>query len=82
MKHQALSQYQTYQAHAGKHQLHRELELILKRAALYNIPMIQNEHFLEMILAMPEKVIEADKVETIELLLAWTFRAQEGAMLS
>ncbi|GEM_PF-665496 len=82
MNTKGLNAYQSLQPTHKEHARRAQIEVILKKATLYNIAFLQNETLLAAFVALPHIVIPMQTLEQTAELLLWLEGAQEKALLS
>ncbi len=82
MNTKGLSAYRALQPTNTEHARRAQMEVILKKATLYNVAFLQNETLLAAFAALPQIVIPMQTLEQTAELLLWLDGAQEKALLS
>ncbi|KFL34003.1 MULTISPECIES: hypothetical protein [unclassified Sulfurospirillum] len=82
MINRGLSHYQRVQKSVTELENRAFLEKMMEKGALYNIAFLQNRALMEMILALPEEKIDAQRVAHLKKLLSWLCQTQEEARIS
>lgn len=82
MKPKGLAYYQAHHSVSSEPMSQGRLDVIMQKAALYNMVPLQNKKWLEEVLRLQERAVSLETTHAMQRLLLWLESAQEGALMS